>query len=146
MIPPLVFFPTINACLNASSAVLLSLGYLCIRSKRILAHKICMLSAVGTTLVFLTCYLYYHLHAGTTRFPRHGWLRAFYFTILFTHTILAVTIVPMVILTLRRAFQGRFDKHAAIARWTLPLWFYVSVTGVLIYFLLYGVAGVTAVG
>jgi putative membrane protein len=133
----ITFLPALNACLNALSATLLSVGYLCIRSKKVLAHKICMISALLCTGLFLTSYLYYHFHAGATPFPGTGSLRIFYFTVLISHTILAVAIVPLIIITLIRAFRGKFERHAKIARWTLPLWLYVSVTGVLIYYLLY---------
>jgi putative membrane protein len=108
-----------------------------IRSKRVLTHKACMLAAVGTSTAFLVSYVAYHLRVGSVRFPGHGFARNAYLTLLGTHTILAAAIVPLVIVTLIRAFKGKFSDHKRIARWTLPLWAYVSVTGVLIYMLLY---------
>jgi putative membrane protein len=129
--------PAVNACLNGLSTCFLTAGFLLIRRKRIAAHRNCMLGAVVSSTLFLACYIYYHLHAGRTVFKEPAWFRPIYLTILLTHTVLAVTIVPMVIVTLVRALRQRFDQHKRIARWTLPLWLYVSVTGVLIYFLLY---------
>ena len=133
----LTILPSINASLNASSAVLLIAGYLLIRKKAITGHMFCMLSAFGTSILFLVSYLYYHAHHGVTKFQGQGMVRTAYFTILTTHTILAVVIVPLIIMTLRRAFKGDLSKHKAIARATLPLWLYVSVTGVVIYWMLY---------
>jgi putative membrane protein len=130
-------FPALDASLNAASAVLLALGYIFIRKNRILAHKICMLSAFGTSSIFLVCYLWYHAHHGVTRFTGQGLIRPFYFTLLGSHTILAAVIVPLVLTTLYRAWKKRFDLHKRIARWTLPLWIYVSITGVMVYWLLY---------
>jgi len=130
-------FPAIDATLNAASAVLLALGYYFIRTNRILAHKICMLSAFGTSSVFLACYLWYHAHHGVTRFAGQGMIRPVYFTLLGSHTILAVIIVPLIFTTLYRAWKNRFDLHRRVARWTLPLWFYVSITGVVVYWMLY---------
>jgi putative membrane protein len=130
-------FPAIDASLNAASAVLLALGYLFIRKKRILAHKIFMLAAFGTSSVFLACYLWYHAHHGVTRFAGKGMIRPVYFTLLGSHTVLAVAIVPLIFGTLYRAWRKRFDLHMRIARWTLPLWFYVSITGVVVYWMLY---------
>jgi uncharacterized membrane protein YozB (DUF420 family) len=129
--------PTLNALLNATSAVLLIAGYLCIRRRKVTGHKICMLSAFVTSSLFLTSYLILRYYAGMTRFPGQGWIRPVYFTILTSHTVLAAGIVPLVLITLSRALRGRFDRHARIARWTLPLWLYVSVTGVLVYWILY---------
>src|SRR5262245_8671271 len=102
-----------------------------------IAHRNCMITACCTSVIFLTCYVIYHAHAGRTVFKDPTWFRPIYLTILLTHTVLAVTIVPMVIVTLSRALRQRFDRHKKIARWTWPIWMYVSVTGVLIYFLLY---------
>jgi putative membrane protein len=130
-------FPVINATLNGTSAVLLVSAYVMIRRRRIAAHRALMLTAVGTSTLFLISYLYYHWHVGSVHFRGHGWSRPLYFTILISHTILAVAIVPLVIITLSRALQERFDRHRAIARWTFPLWLYVSVTGVVIYVMLY---------
>jgi putative membrane protein len=128
--------PAVNATLNGLSAVFLLAGFRFIRRKNIVAHHRCMLSAVVTSTVFLTCYIIYHAKAGRTVFP-NTWFRPIYLVLLFTHTILAVIIVPMVIITLSRALRLRFDLHKKIARWTWPLWMYVSVTGVIIYLLLY---------
>ena len=134
---PLSDFPALDASLNAASAVLLAAGFLFIRGRKIQAHKVCMLSAFCTSSVFLACYLWYHAHHGITRFAQHGFVRGFYFTLLTTHSALAAVIVPLVLVTLYRAFRKRFDRHRRIARWTLPLWFYVSVTGVVVYWMLY---------
>ena len=131
--------PRLNAALNGLSAVFLLLGFRFIRSGRRMAHRNCMVAAVGTSVLFLASYLTYHFQAGTTRFQTEGWIRILYLTILVSHTILAVTIVPLVAVTLSRAIRRRFAAHRKIARWTWPLWIYVSVTGVLIYVLLYHV-------
>lgn len=129
--------PAVNATLNATSALLLLNGYRLIRKKRITAHKRSMIAACCTSVLFLICYLTYHYFHGSTPFAGQGWVRPVYFTILISHTILAATIVPMALITLTRALKERFDAHGRIARWTLPLWLYVSVTGVVIYFMLY---------
>jgi putative membrane protein len=135
--------PHLNATLNSISAVLLVLGYIFIRRQRISAHRKCMIAAFITSTIFLISYVLYHsllvyyLGQGPTRFRGEGWVRPFYFTILLTHTILAVVIAPLVLITLRRGLRGRFDKHRRIARWTFPAWLYVSVTGVMVYLLLY---------
>ena len=129
--------PELNASLNGASAVFLGVGYIMIRRKRILAHKVCMLAAVTCSAVFLVSYVVYHLHAGIIRFAGQGFIRPVYFTMLTSHTILAVAIVPLVIITLTRALRSNFAAHKRIARWTFPIWAYVSVTGVLIYILLY---------
>ena len=129
--------PALNAALNASSAVLLSTGYLMIRRGRVLAHKSCMVLAFLCSTAFLTSYLIYHAKVGSVAFRGKGWIRPVYFTLLGSHTILAVAIVPLAVITLSRALRGQFDRHKRIARWTLPLWLYVSLTGVVIYFLLY---------
>jgi uncharacterized membrane protein YozB (DUF420 family) len=128
-----------NAVLNGSSAILIGMGYVMIRSKRVQAHKICMLAAIGTSSIFLVSYIVYHLRVGSVHFPGRGFARQAYLTLLATHTILAAAIVPLVIITLTRALKGKFQDHKRIARWTMPLWAYVSVTGVLIYFWLYQV-------
>jgi len=130
----------LNACLNSLSTCFLVAGFVCIRRKRTVAHRNCMLGAVTTSTLFLISYVYYHLHAGRTEFKDPAWFRPFYLILLLTHTVLAVAIVPMVIVTLVRALRERFDQHKRIARWTLPLWLYVSVTGVLIYLLLYQIS------
>ena len=135
--------PPVNAALNALSAVFLSWGLYFIRRRRREAHRNCMLAAFATSALFLVCYLTYHiylariLHRGPTVFRNPGWFKPIYVTILLSHTLLAVVILPMAIVTLSRALRQRFDAHKRIARWTWPLWMYVSVTGVLIYFLLY---------
>jgi uncharacterized membrane protein YozB (DUF420 family) len=129
--------PALNAALNGASALLLLAGYLLIRSGRRRAHQLAMLLAVLCSAAFLTSYLVYHVHVGSVPFRGGGTLRAVYLTILLTHTVLATAIVPLVLLTLARALSGRFDAHRRIARWTLPLWGYVSVTGVVIYWMLY---------
>ncbi len=131
-------FPVINATLNGTSAVLIAAGRVMIARKRVEAHRAFMLSAVIASSLFLISYLYYHfaLH-GLTPFQGHGWIRPTYFVLLGSHTLLAAVVVPMVVVTLSRALSARFDKHRQIARWTYPVWQYVSVTGVLIYFMLY---------
>jgi uncharacterized membrane protein YozB (DUF420 family) len=134
---PLESFPAINASLNALSAVFLTVGYGFIRARRIAAHKACMVSAAVVSLLFLSCYLYYHFHAGTTTFPGRGPVRTLYLTILLTHTVLAAVNLPMAVTTLVLAFRGRLERHRRFARWNLPLWLYVSVTGVVIYWMLY---------
>jgi uncharacterized membrane protein YozB (DUF420 family) len=130
-------FPAINATLNGTSAVLLVTAHRMIQRGRVATHRAIMLAAVGTSSLFLISYLYYHAHVGSVRFQGHGWSRPVYFSILISHTILAATIVPLVIVTLTLALRGRFDRHRAIARWTYPIWLYVSVTGVVIYVMLY---------
>ena len=130
--------PAVNACLNGLSAVFLTTGYVFIRRGNKIAHRNCMVSAFVTSTIFLVCYLTYHFSVKTiTRFKEPGWFRPIYLTILLTHTVLAVVIVPLVLMTLHRAVKERFDLHKKIARWTWPLWMYVSVTGVVIYLLLY---------
>ena len=129
--------PHLNATLNASSFVLLSSGYYFIRQKRVVAHRNCQIAALTASVLFLVSYVVYHAHHGTTRFPGQGIARPIYFTILTTHTFLAVVIVPMVIITVGRAWRGDFLRHKAIARWTLPMWLYVSITGVVVYLMLY---------
>lgn len=129
--------PHLNATLNASSFILLSSGYYFIRRKNINAHRNCQIAALAASVLFLVSYVVYHLHHGTTRFAGQGIARPIYFTILTTHTILAAVIVPFVIITVRRAKRGDFLRHKAIARWTLPMWLYVSITGVVVYLMLY---------
>jgi uncharacterized membrane protein YozB (DUF420 family) len=133
--------PTLNASLNATGAVLLFSGYYFIRQQNITAHRFCMASAFVVSVLFLCSYLYYHAHAGSTRFTGVGWIRPVYFTILLTHTVLAAIVPFLAVMTLYRALQQEWDKHRRIARWTLPIWLYVSVTGVVIYGLLYHVYG-----
>ena len=129
--------PGVNATLNATTALLLTTGYLLIRSGRRRAHRAAMLAAFGVSVAFLASYLWYHAHAGTTRFPGHGWIRPVYFAILLSHTVLAAAIVPLALITLARGLRADFPRHARLARWTLPVWLYVSVTGVVIYVMLY---------
>ena len=129
--------PHVNATLNASSFVLLSSGYYFIRRGRVLAHRRCQLLALTASLLFLVSYIVYHAHHGTTRFAGQGIVRPIYLAILGTHTVMAAVIVPFVIITFRRAFRGDFLRHRAIARWTLPMWMYVSITGVIVYLMLY---------
>jgi uncharacterized membrane protein YozB (DUF420 family) len=130
-------YPVINATLNGASAVLLLTGHSMIKRGRMVAHRALMVAAIVTSSLFLSSYLYYHWHVHLVLFQGRGWSRPVYFSILYSHTILAAVIVPLVIITLTRALRERFDRHRAIARWTYPLWLYVSVTGVLIYFMLY---------
>ena len=129
--------PSLNAALNSLSAIFLLTGYLLIKSNRISAHRACMLSAFVCSTVFLISYLVYHYQVGSVPFKGQGWIRTVYFVILITHTILAATVVPLALITLRRALKGRFDAHRRIARWTFPIWLYVSVTGVVVYVMLY---------
>jgi uncharacterized membrane protein YozB (DUF420 family) len=129
--------PAVNATLNAIAGVLLAIGYLLIRARRIELHRRVMLAAFATSAVFLACYVVYHLEAGSVRFTRQGFVRPLYYTILVTHVILAAAVLPLALVTLSRALQARYPRHRAIARWTLPIWLYVSVTGVLVYVLLY---------
>ena len=128
--------PALNACLNSLSAILLTAGFICIKRKNERAHRNCMIAALITSTLFLASYLYYHAHAGSTRFPDH-WFRPIYLAILLTHTVLAVVIVPLIIAAVIQAIRRRFDSHKKITRWLWPMWMYVSVTGVLIYLLLY---------
>jgi len=131
--------PSVNATLNATSAVLLIVGYYQIRQGHQQVHRACMLAAFLVSVLFLVSYLIYHFHAGTTRFTGQGWIRLVYFALLLSHTILAALVPFLGVLTLSRALRQQFDRHRAIARWTLPIWLYVSVTGVVIYWLLYHV-------
>ena len=133
----LSILPTVNASLNFATTILLILGYMLIRQKAITGHTICMILATITSSIFLVSYLYYHAHHGTTRFLGQGLIRPVYFTILLTHTVLAAVQVPFILATLYRAFRSQFQKHVMIARITLPIWLYVSVTGVIIYWMLY---------
>ena len=129
--------PAINACLNGASTVLLTAGYVLIKRGRQIAHRNCMIGALITSTLFLACYLTYHRYAGRTTFSEPQWFRPIYLTILITHTILAAAIVPLVIVTVVPALRQKWDRHKRIGRWTWPIWMYVSVTGVLIYLLLY---------
>jgi putative membrane protein len=129
--------PAVNAALNSVALVLLVAGYRNIRRRNIAAHRVCMVAAFCVSALFLVSYLTYHFHVGSVPFQRQGWVRPVYFTILVTHIILAATIVPLALVTIYRAWKGRFEQHRRIARWTLPVWMYVSVTGVVIYLMLY---------
>ena len=132
--------PAVNAFLNGTAALLICTGVVLIRSGRQRAHRATMIAAFVSSSLFLCCYLYYHfavLHGHPTHFPVPGWPRRIYLAILLTHTVLAAVVVPLVLITLTRGLKGRFDRHRAIARWTYPVWLYVSVTGVIIYLMLY---------
>ncbi len=129
--------PALNAALNATSFVLLTAGWFLIKSGRRQAHKWCMIAALVVSAVFLTSYVIYHLQVGSVPFQKTGWIRTVYFLVLIPHVILAAAIVPMVLITVSRALSNRFDRHKQIARITLPLWLYVSVTGVIVYGMLY---------
>jgi putative membrane protein len=129
--------PDLNAALNSLSAVFLFVGYRYIRVKNREAHRRCMLAAFACSILFLISYLIYHFQVGSVGFKGQGWIRPVYFTILITHTILATVVVPLALVTLVRALRERFDAHRRLARWTLPIWLYVSVTGVIVYWMLY---------
>jgi uncharacterized membrane protein YozB (DUF420 family) len=129
--------PTVNAGLNAAAALSLVAGYLFIRRGRIRQHQACMIAAFAISTLFLISYLTYHAQVGSRRFGGTGLVRTVYLTVLLTHTVLAAIVPPLAIVTLVRALRGRFDRHAALARWTLPIWLYVSVTGVVVYLMLY---------
>jgi uncharacterized membrane protein YozB (DUF420 family) len=129
--------PAVNASLNAASGVLLLVGYALMRARRIEQHRQVMLAAFATSSLFLICYLVYHAQVGSVRFMRQGFVRPLYYTILITHVTLAATVPPLAIVTLSRGLKARFAQHRRIARWTFPIWLYVSVTGVLVYVLLY---------
>jgi len=135
--PPLSYFPALNAVLNGTSAVLIGSGVVLIKRGHREAHKRTMIAAFITSSLFLISYLYYHAHVGSVHFQGHGWSRPVYFSILLTHTVLAAVIVPFVLVTLTRGLRGRYDKHVRSARWTYPMWLYVSITGVVIYLMLY---------
>jgi len=129
--------PLVNALLNATTTALLVTGFVSIRRGNVTAHRAFMVAALATSALFLTSYLVYHAHVGSIRFTAAGWPRAVYFPVLVTHTILAAAVVPLALVTVWRALRGRFGKHRRIARWTLPIWLYVSVTGVAVYLMLY---------
>jgi len=135
--PQYAMFPMIDATMNGTSAVLLLIGRGYIKRGQMAAHRAVMLAALVSSSIFLSCYLYYHFHVGSVHFQGQGIWRPIYFTILISHVILAAVIVPMIIITLSRGLRERFDRHRAIARWTFPLWMYVSVTGVIVYVMLY---------
>lgn len=129
--------PTLNAILNSISAILLTVGYVFIKQKNRNAHRVCMVSAFATSTLFLISYLVYHFNVGSVKFQGQGAIRTVYLAILLTHTVLAAAIVPMIFVTFARTLKGNFSQHRKIARWTLPLWLYVSVTGVVVYLMLY---------
>jgi uncharacterized membrane protein YozB (DUF420 family) len=129
--------PALNATLNATSAVLLVIGYALIRRGHIRRHRAVMIAACVTSTLFLTSYVIYHANIGSKPFPGRGPVRVVYFTILLTHVLLAISVLPLAFVTLARGLRGRFDRHVAVARWTFPIWLYVSVTGVIVYLMLY---------
>jgi len=129
--------PAVNAALNATSGVLLLIGWNLIRARRIDLHRRVMIAAFITSSLFLVCYVIYHAQVGSVRFTRQGFVRPLYFSILITHVTLAAFVLPLAIVTLSRGLKARYDRHRKIARWTFPIWLYVSVTGVLVYVLLY---------
>jgi uncharacterized membrane protein YozB (DUF420 family) len=129
--------PAVNASLNALSGLLLIVGYVLIRARRIEQHRKVMLAAFATSALFLVCYVVYHAQVGSVRFTRQGYVRPVYFTVLITHVVLAAAVLPLALVTLSRGLRSRFDAHRRIARWTLPIWLYVSFTGVLVYVMLY---------
>jgi len=129
--------PTLNAILNFTSAVLLGTGFYFIKKRRIQAHKRCMIAALFVSTAFLTSYVIYHYHAGSVPFGGQGWIRLVYFLVLIPHVLLAIVILPLVLRTAYLGLSSRFDKHVRIARWTFPLWMYVSITGVIVYLMLY---------
>jgi uncharacterized membrane protein YozB (DUF420 family) len=130
--------PVVNATLNGLSAIFLGAGYWFIRKKNVPAHRVCMISAFTTSVLFLCCYLTYHIVVkAVTHFREPPWFRPIYLTLLTSHVILAFVIIPLILITLTRALKGKFERHRAIAKWTWPLWMYVSVTGVMVYLILY---------
>ncbi len=129
--------PTLNACLNVIAALFLSAGYYWIRRGETARHRRCMLLACSASAMFLVSYVIYHVQVGSVRFEREGWIRPVYFAVLITHVTLAIAIVPLVLLTVGRALRGSFERHRRVARWTWPLWMYVSVSGVAVYAMLY---------
>ena len=128
---------TVNAALNATSAILIAGGVYFIKRKNIAAHKACMIAALATSTLFLTSYLIYHYNVGSVRFTKSGWIRDVYFPLLISHTVLAAVVLPLVLRTAFLAFKGRFSRHMRIAKWAFPTWMYVSVTGVVVYLMLY---------
>lgn len=134
---PIAFLPTLNACLNATSGIFLLAGYVFIRRRQIARHRACMLAAASVSVLFLVSYVTYHAQAGSTPYEGGGWTRPVYFAILISHAILAAATVPLAIVTLRRGLRNAVESHRRIARWTFPIWMYVSVTGVIVYLMLY---------
>ena len=139
--PDYSVFPALNAILNGASAVLIVTGRSLIKRGNVRLHRACMVSAVVMSSAFLVCYLYYHAHVGSVHFPGQGWAKAVYFSILISHTLLAAAVPFLVIITLTFALRKKFDRHRRIARWTYPIWLYVSVTGVIVYLMLYQIYG-----
>ena len=140
----LSIFPALNASLNGASAVLIATGRILIRRKKVNLHRACMIAAVTTSTLFLASYLYYHAHVGSVHFPGQGWTRPVYFTLLISHTVLAAAVVPLVVWSLTLGLRGRFERHRRVSRWTYPIWLYVSITGVLVYVVLYQIYGAHA--
>ena len=136
-VPDVSSLPVLNALLNATGALLLLAGYLFIRRRKVTAHKTCMLTAFAVSSLFLVSYVIYHYHAGSKPFAGQGWIRGVYYPLLISHLTLATLIIPFALTTIYRAWRGQFARHMRIARWTLPLWLYVSVTGVIVYWMLY---------
>lgn len=134
-------FPGINAALNGTSAILITTARVLIQQKRIRLHRMLMIAAVAASSLFLISYVYYHLHVRSVHFPGQGWVRTLYFTILFSHTVLAAVVVPLVLASLSLGLREKFDRHRRISRWTFPVWLYVSVTGVVVYVMLYKIYG-----
>lgn len=132
-----IHLPTLNALLNFITTIFLTLGFIFIKKRQILFHRVCMGCATITSALFLSSYLVHHYLHGSTKFLGTGWIRSFYFSVLLSHTVLAALIVPMVLVTLYKALKGKFEDHARLARWTWPIWMYVSVTGIVIYWMLY---------
>lgn len=137
LLPPAESLPHLNAALNGSAAVALGAGYVFIRRRWIAAHRACMIAALTISAAFLLSYLVYHFQVGSVRYQGEGWIRRVYFTILISHTVLAAAILPLIGATLYRTWKRQFERHGALARWTLPLWMYVSITGVAVYLMLY---------
>lgn len=139
--PDLSIFPALNATLNGASAVLIVTGRSLIRRKKVALHRACMIAAVVISTAFLASYLYYHAHVRSVHFPGQGWVRPVYFSILVSHTLLAAAVPVLVVITLTLALRRKFEQHRRIARWTYPLWLYVSITGVIVYLMLYQIYG-----
>ena len=134
---PYALLPHVNAVLNGTSGLFLLMGFFFIRRKSIKNHRACMIGALTASSLFLVSYLVYHAQVGSVRFQGEGWLRPVYFTILISHSVLAAAIVPLALVTVRNALKERFARHARIARWTFPIWMYVSITGIIVYLMLY---------
>jgi putative membrane protein len=130
-------FPPLDATLNGTTAVLLAIGHRFIKRGAVARHRVVMIAAFIVSSAFLACYLYYHFHVGSVHFQGKGWVRPLYFSILISHTVLAAVVVPMILITLTLALTNKFDRHRRLARWTYPIWMYVSITGVIVYLMLY---------